>query len=215
MTIKKRNRVKLVSGVGVNDADYPVNICEVVDGKWKIIWKCPFYIKWQGMIERCYSENFKIKHPSYADCVSTPDWVYFSNFKSWMQTQDWEGKELDKDLLVQGNKVYGPDTCIFVGSRVNNFIIERKARRGSYPIGVVLVKRPKAAPYRATCKSVVTGKIQYLGYYSTPEEAHQAWLVFKLEQAYILAAEQTDERVVKALIDRYENYKGDHLNADL
>lgn len=213
MKVYKRN--KLVSGVGINDADYPVHTCEVVDGKWKITWKCPFYIKWQGMIERCYSKSFKIKHPSYAACISVPEWILFSNFKSWMQTQDWEGKELDKDLLFKGNKIYGPDTCIFVDSRVNNFIVERQARRGNYPIGVILVKRPKSAPYRANCKSVVTRKIQYLGNYSTPEEAHAAWLTFKLEQAYILAAEQTDERVSKALIDRYENYKGDHLDANV
>lgn len=213
MKVNKRN--KLICGIGVCDADYRVNRCEIVDGKWKTVWKCPFYVKWHGMIERCYSERFILKHPSYAGCISVPEWIVFSNFKSWMEQQDWEGKELDKDLLVNGNRIYGPDTCVFVDSRVNNFLIERKARRGDYPIGVILTKRPKSAPYRANCKSVVTRKIQYLGHYSTPEEAHLAWLSFKLEQAYILAAEQTDERVAKALIDRYENYKGDHLNATL
>lgn len=40
----------------------------------------------------------------------------------------------------------------------------------------------------------------------TAELAHKAWLQYKLEQARILATKQTDVRVAKALIDRYENY---------
>lgn len=213
MKVNKRN--KLVCGVGINDADYPVHVCEMVDGKWKITWKCPFYIKWHAMMERCYSKSFILKHPSYIDCTSVPEWQRFSNFKAWMQTQDWERKHLDKDLLVFGNRLYGPDTCVFIESRLNLFLTDHKAKRGLYPIGVTFVQRPKRKPYRAKGVSVVTGKYEHLGCFSTPEEAHAAWLTFKLEQAHILAAEQPDERVAKALIKRYENYKDDRLNATI
>jgi hypothetical protein len=54
MRLLKRN--KLVYGVGVNDANYNVNKYEIIDGKQKLIWACPFYIKWRDMLKRCYSE---------------------------------------------------------------------------------------------------------------------------------------------------------------
>lgn len=206
MTLHKRNR--LVCGVGINDADYSVYISKLVDGKWKAIWVCPFYMKWRSMIVRCYSESFILRQPSYIGCSSVVEWHLFSNFKTWMENQIWEGKELDKDILIHGNKVYSPETCVFVDNKINVFLTDYKAKRGVYPIGVSLDKSMQEKPYRSRCNSVVTGKTEYLGHYKTPEEAHSVWLAFKLEQAHILAAEQTDERVARALIDRYENYKG-------
>lgn len=203
MRLLKRN--KLVYGVGVNDADY--NVCQtaVVNGKKKIVKFCPFYLKWRHMIERSYSEKFKERNPSYYDCSCVPEWHVFSNFKKWMETQDWEGKQLDKDILSPYNRIYGPDTCVFVDQKVNLFIIENNAMRGEFPVGVVFDK--ESGKYRARCCSVETGKQACLGRYETPEEAHEAWLDFKLKQAYILAAEQTDERVANALIARYKNYQ--------
>lgn len=198
-------RTKLVYGAGINDADYNVCTVAIIDGKRKIVAICPYYSKWKGVIERSHSAKFKLKNPTYDECSCVSDWIYFSKFKTWMETQDWEGKQLDKDILVEGNKIYGPDTCVFVDQRVNNFLIDSKAARGQFPIGVMFdKKKPK---YVARCCSVETGKQEHLGRYKTPEEAYEVWLAFKLEQAYILAAEQSDERVAKALIDRYENYK--------
>ena len=121
-----------------------------------------------------------------------------------MERQDWQGNQLDKDLLVQGNKIYSPDTCIFVSLRVNNFIVESSSTtRGDYPLGVSAVGNR----FEASCGSILEGRNKKLGRFDTPEEAHASWLKYKLEQAYILAAQQTDERVAKALIERYENYK--------
>jgi len=59
----------------------------------------------------------------------------------------------------------------------------------------------------AYCRVLGKNGNEYLGKFDTPEEAHRAWLRFKLVQAHILAAEQTDERVANALVDRYENYE--------
>ena len=156
------------------------------------------------MLKRCYIGEFLSKRPSYKGCSVTDEWLRFSTFKAWMETQDWEGKQMDKDILFPDNKTYGPETCVFVDAKVNSFIIERTASRGEWPIGVILYKQ--GGKFGAQCGSVVTGKQEYLGLFLTPEEAHQVWLTFKLEQAHILAAEQTDERVAKALIDRYENF---------
>lgn len=204
----KRNEVA-ICGVGINDADYVVILLEDlprINGKRKRrkIWECPFYVKWASMIKRCYSKIQESRSPSYEGCKVCEEWLYFSNFRAWMVEQDWEGKELDKDILVPGNKVYSPNTCIFVDKRTNSFIIECTKSRGEYPIGAKFVKH--VGKFAAVCNNVQTSKQEHLGYFDTPEEAHIAWLNFKLKQAEIIASQQTDERVADALIDRYKNY---------
>jgi hypothetical protein len=186
-----------IYGVGINDAeDSPWSYD--VDGK---LLTCPYFERWRAMLQRCYC--LKSYH-TYKDCSVVEQWWTFTVFKSWMQTQDWEGKELDKDLLVRGNKVYGPNTCLFVTQAVNNFLLDCNKRRGEYPIGVYFEKA--RGKFKAVCCSVLDNKQKTLGRYGTPEQAHQAWLAFKVEQAYILANLQTDDRVAKALVDRYEKY---------
>lgn len=162
------------------------------------------------MIERCYSAVCQSKHQTYVGCTVCEEWTRFSNFKAWMETQDWEGKELDKDILFSGNKVYSATTCVFVDQRVNLFSIGSNASRGDWPIGVYWHKA--SGKFSSQCSSVVTGKYTYLGLFDTPEEAHKAWLSFKLKQAYVLASEQADERVAKALIAKYENYTSNLYN---
>ena len=198
---------KLVYGVGINDADYPVQIKETicyVDGKrkQKLVWICPFYQKWVSMMARCYSPKYQDKYPTYKDCFVCEEWKYFSNFKEWISQQSYEGKVLDKDILVRANKVYSPETCVLVDSRVNNFLIDSAATRGKYLLGVTLHKQ--TSKFSSTGNNF--GQRTHLGLFDTELEAHKAWLAFKLEQAKILAAEQTDPRVAKALIERYENY---------
>lgn len=194
MRVKK----KLVKGVGVNDADYVVH--PRVNGKNEQ--RCPFYDRWNKMLERCYSKKHLDGHPTYSGCSVTPEWHSFMNFKSWMEKQDWQDKSLDKDLLVEGNKIYGPDTCVFVTQDVNKFICDSGATRGVYPIGVTKVThRFINKPYNAKC--TVYGKTKNLGYFTTPEEAHQAWRVAKHDIAIELAAKQSDPRVTQALLARF------------
>src|SRR5690606_1832927 len=126
---------KLVCGVGVNDADYAIQKFETigyVDGKQKqkLVWGCPYYRTWANMIERCYSDKTQNKNPTYKGCSVSEEWLTFSVFKNWMEKQDWEGNQLDKDLLFEGNRLYSPETCVFVSPMVNKFIIDRGAARG-------------------------------------------------------------------------------------
>lgn len=203
---------KLVCGVGVNDADYvtqktkPDHSARYVNGKYKqkLVWVCPFYITWANMLKRCYSEKYQEKYPTYKGCTVCEEWKLFSNFRKWMVEQEWEGLQLDKDLLVVGNKVYSAETCVFVTCQVNNFLGENDRSRGEWPIGVSWNKRAKK--FYAKCSNPITGKLKGLGYFTCQHEAHRAWLAKKLEHAYALAAIQTDQRVAIALIERYENY---------
>lgn len=199
--------MKLVYNIGINDADYVTETREVIgytdDGKRirKIIWSCPFHSRWKDMLKRCYSTSFQLKQPTYIGCSVSNEWLYFSKFKAWMEQQDWEGKDLDKDILVKGNKIYSSEACVFVERAVNMFIVEPK--RGKWPTGVSFEK--DSGKYKAQCNSSV-GKTELLGRYTTPEDAHKAWLDYKLEQAHILASQQKDKRIAKALVDRYESY---------
>lgn len=191
--------MRKVYGVGINDADYVIQRNVVVDGKQKMVWRCPYYNTWADMLKRCYSEPYHKRQPTYVGCTVTEEWKTFSNFKAWMETQDWKGKQLDKDLLVEGNKEYGPDTCVFVTRAVNMFMTGRGAARGELPLGVDIHE----GKYRAQCNNPFTKKQEHLGLFSSPEEAHLAWKSKKAEHAKRLAEEQADERVKKALLERY------------
>lgn len=186
--------VSLVQGCGINDADYTVQ-----RGRWI----CPFYQTWCNMLRRCYNEEYQKRQPTYIGCYVCEEWLVFSKFKGWMELQDWQNKELDKDILVSENKVYGPETCVFVTKLVNTFLSDRRNHRGDWPIGVGLHKQ--SGLFRARCGGL-QGERLNLGYFKTPEEAHQAWLTCKRKLAKILADKQDDPMVAEALIRRYENY---------
>ena len=198
-----------VWGVGISDADYVVQKFETigyVNGKQKqkLVWCCPYYLAWKNMLQRCYSTKYQESKPTYIGCSVSEDWKYFSVFKAWMECQDWEGMQLDKDLLFEGNKVYSEETCVFVSRAVNMFTTDRGNDRGEWLIGVYWNK--PAGKFLSQCGNPFTKKHEYLGLFVCEQEAHKAWLKRKLELAHLLAAEQTDERVGRALIERYTNY---------
>ena len=174
---------RLVYGVGFNDANYAV--CR--RNNKKRIW-CPFYRVWIAMLGRCYNELEQKRHPTYRGCYVNKEWLVFSSFKEWMTTQDWVGKELDKDILVQGNKVYSPLLCIFVRQHINTLLVNRKAERGDYPLGVGLIKL--SGKYRARCSAY--GKQKLIGNYDTPEEAHEAYKKFKYKYIAEVANQQSE-----------------------
>lgn len=102
---------KLICGVGVNDADYPIT-------------RCPYYRKWRDMLPRCYSEQYQNRNPSYREVNVCDTWHTFSVFKMWMEQQEWQCMVLDKDLIgsVYGIKLYSKSTCIFIPAQVNSLV---------------------------------------------------------------------------------------------
>lgn len=203
---------QMVYGVGVNDAWYTVQIKEPVPGRYKngkkkqrSVWICPFYSAWVDMLRRGYSESFNLMRPSYKDVSVCEHWHRFSKFRSWMETQDWEGNHLDKDLLIFNNKTYSPETCVFVTPAVNSFLLENTASRGKYKIGVSWHKRVRK--FVAQCCNPILGTKEHLGYYVSEKEAHEAWHKRKFQHACSLAELQTNKRVAAALIQRYQEVK--------
>ena len=197
---------KLVCGVGVNDLGYRTRVYEELPkngGKriQKTVFRCKYYEVWKSMLERCYSNKYLESYPSYIGTIVCSEWLSATAFKKWMEKQDWHGKCLDKDIIVPRSKLYSPETCAFVLNETNSFVIARDACRGDYPIGVSLYK--PTGKYRASCKNPFTGKVEHLGYFSTPEEAHEAWRKRKDELAQRVADTESDPRVVEALKKRY------------
>lgn len=197
----KGNAQKLVHGVGVNDAEYVTHRWGKVNGKHRCVWRCPYYVTWSSMLQRCYSEKFQARKPEYAGCTVDPSWHKFSVFRDWMEGQEWEGKQLDKDLLVTGNRVYSPGTCAFVSVTVNSFITDASSTRGDFPSGVCFDKvRNKYVSY---CRNPFTKKQEHLGGFQCPDAAHKAWKARKHELACRFANMQKDVRAADALRSRY------------
>ena len=153
------------------------------------------------MLRRCYSSKYQENRPTYAGCAVTPEWHSFSVFRQWMINQDWNGKDLDKDILKPGNKIYGPDTCVFVSARLNGFILDCAAARGKWPIGVR--RHDILGKFEARCRNPFTGKRDHIGYFKDAEEAHKAWRKRKHALACDYADQQTDPRIANALRNRY------------
>lgn len=192
---------KLVYGVGYNDAGYSVHKHEYSGGNQRRIWTCPFYLVWNDMLKRCYSPKCQLAQPTYAGCYVDEKWHTFSIFRKWMQQQPWHGNQLDKDILVLGNKKYCEQLCVFVPKALNVFLVDGAAMRGEWPIGVSFHKRDKM--FSAACKNPFTRKRAWLGYFDTPDSAHEAWRAKKHELACQHADMQTDQRIADALRKRY------------
>ena len=160
------------------------------------------------MIVRCYDVKTKKRQRTYKNCTVCDEWRYLSNFVRWVDSQpnrNWQNCDLDKDILFEGNKMYSPVTCVFVETSVNRFMIGSDEIRGDYMIGVKFTLNGKSKPYLSRCsnpfnKERLNG---YVGYFTTELEAHKAWQAKKHEYACQLADLQEDERVAKALRERY------------
>lgn len=161
----------------------------------------PAYNSWLGMLRRCYDPKMHEKYPTYAGCSVHPSWHDFQNFASWWSDQpnrEAAGFSLDKDLIVLGNKEYGPDTCSFVPQDINILLTDSGAARGAYPQGVMWHRRDKR--FYAALK--VDGRRKFLGYFATSGEASSAYQAAKADRIEAMAdrhREAIDHRVYRTL----------------
>lgn len=112
MSISKRS---LVCGVGINDCKFVVNAR--VNGK-SILYHP--YSCWLNMIKRCYSKEFHKRRPTYSGVIVCDEWLRFSNYLKWHNTNHVEGWCIDKDIIGDGT-IYSPSSCVFVPKAINNF----------------------------------------------------------------------------------------------
>ena len=145
------------------------------------------YTIWAGMVQRCYRKDFH--REDYKDCTISKDWLNFQNFAQWFYKQyipetmeDWQ---LDKDILVKGNKIYSKQTCCFVPSEINYLFMRAKNKRGNLPIGVSYNKKANNFVAQVNRK----GKSKHIGYFKTIEEAFKAYKEVKEEYIKEIANE--------------------------
>lgn len=184
LTIRRK-----VLGVGVNDANYKISL--TIGGKTT---NCPFYQKWRQMLTRCYSKNLPLRRRTYVGCSVVEEWLLFSVFKAWMKTQDWEGKQLDKDIIIPGNKVYGPESCVFISQSINNLLNTRVFDKSEIARGVSW--NHNLGKYQAHCS--VNSKSKGLGYFKSEDRASIAYLEFK--SLLVLEASDSEEAMANIVI---------------
>ena len=141
------------------------------------------YVLWHGMLERCYSDDFKKKSPTYEGCEVSDNFKSYEYFYEWCHKQIGfgnEGWQLDKDLLIKGNKVYSESTCIFIPAEINMVLVKCTASRGEHLIGVSWHKRDKAFVAKVNKGK---GKQEWLGYFKTEIDAYNAYK--KAKEAFI------------------------------
>lgn len=174
-------KTKLVCGQGIYEkGTFKVTI----DGRMT-----KEYQAWSSMLHRCDPawQSKSLAHASYEGCTIHPDFIKYQDFAAWCRNQiglghDLWGWQLDKDILVPGNKVYGPDTCCFVPRAINAMLTHKQSNKGLYPVGVCLYRPTEGYNPSKPYKAAIGAK--HIGYYATPEEAHEAYKVAKLADIY-------------------------------
>jgi hypothetical protein len=165
----------LVQEQGVNDGDYQA--FPRING---VMYTCAIYKIWASMLERTQIGGvYQQKYPTYAGTEVAKEWLSFLAFKNWLEgvniqfrkelniaaddpTSVWTGRQLDKDLLADGSKLYSPDTCLFVTSNVNSFVLDGGGARGDSDIGVSFHK--STGKYQVNCNN--QGRQEYLGLFT-------------------------------------------------
>jgi len=157
------------------------------------------YSVWSGVVERCYSEKFHTKQPTYKKCTIAAEWLNFQVFAKWFYEESnyEDGLYLDKDLIAQGNKVYSNSTCVFVSREVNSTLTDHGAARGPWKLGVTYHKSKK----RFGANYSVLGKRIHIGYYKNEEDAHEDYKRAKYTYLKELAEKQTNESIKQGLLN--------------
>lgn len=156
------------------------------------------------MVKRCNKAgSIQKKQNCYIDTTLHPSFQDYQYFAEWCQTQvgfdQWPAFELDKDILSNGGKVYGPDTCAFIPQSINAMLGIKQTNQGAYPVGVSHCNRTNR--YMATIR--IDTKKKHLGRFDTPEAAHNAYKAAKeaeVRRQALNHVDSIDPRVFAALM---------------
>lgn len=185
-----------VFGVGYDSGgDYS----RYIDGK-----ESKEFSTWKNMMARCHGQAAQRNRPSCLDSKHIDEWADFQVFALWCNTQpqfEYDGWHLDKDLLVQGNKEYGPETCRFVPHQLNSLLLEGN-KKADLPKGLSF--HPQTKKYRVRVNN--QSKKVYDKLFKTIEDAKEAYTAVK----EMLVKEQAEIWKDKISSDIYQsliNYK--------
>lgn len=182
---------RTVYGVGyIGVGKHKVSINKVVT---------PVYKAWAGMLERCYSENMKHRNNTYFH-ISTvcEEWHNFQTFGDWYEKNKYEINErlhVEKDILVIGNQIYSPDTCLLVPQVLNTLFINKSNNRG-LPNGIIKQGNGYLAKYNH----------EHLGIYETVEKAYEVYAIEK-KKNIVMVANQYKDKIPSKLYEALLNYE--------
>ena len=152
--------------------------------------KCPIYDTWYRIIERCYSKKVHERFPTYIGCYTSEEFTDYSKWRIWYDNCQYkhEGWQLDKDLLVKGNKIYSSETCVFLPRIINSVLTKSNKTRGKYLIGAYFDTHNNKFKAHISKR----GKNTTLGYFENETDAHLAYKEAKEEYLKELAEEYKD-----------------------
>lgn len=187
----------IVFGIGFNDVS-PISYGGIhIDS----------YAAWKNMLKRCYDLKWQSNNKTYVGCSVSSDWLTFSNFKQWFDSRHLAGWQIDKDLLLPGNKIYSSETCLFVPKSLNSFLTAHDSYRGQYPLGVHYHKHKG----KFVSQISANGSREQIGVYDSPKEAHEAWFKRKIELAceYKYLCDSIDQRLFEGVLRKIYSMKED------
>lgn len=151
------------------------------------------YQYWMSMMSRCYDEKYLERRPTYIGCSVCDKWHNFQNFAEWFDENYYEIDNevmcLDKDILYKGNKIYSPETCVFVPITINSLFVKCNKSRGDLPIGVSLTKNKDK--YRVEYCNIINN-IKISKVFDSVELAFETYKEYK-------------ENHIKYIADRYRD----------
>ena len=154
------------------------------------------------MLKRCYRTKYKDMYPAYYKIATVCDeWHCYQTFAEWYENNKYNVEErlhLDKDILIPGNKIYSPETCILVPQRINLLFMNKSNSQG-LPNGI---RKMKSGSYSVHYSHLKVGN------YKTFEEAVNAYCIAKENAIKDIADEYTNIIPTK-LYEALMNYKVD------
>lgn len=150
------------------------------------------YNVWRNLFVRCYLPSLHKREPTYIGCSVSKDWIHFSDFIKWYNEYHRDGYDLDKDILVKGNKVYSPKLCCFIPRKINTLLHKRVKNKKGLPSGVHTNKGLK--PYKSGLS--IDGKHKHLGSFDTVLEAFTAFKVEKEADIKRVAIEHFNDGLI-------------------
>lgn len=144
--------------------------------------------RWSDMFLRCYDPYYlnNDKYIAYRDVVVCEEWHNYQVFAEWYYENYVEGFELDKDFLFVGNRVYSPQTCIFLPKRINIFIANKMRKRENSSgghAGISIRKLKNGITYVIKCNNFDTSEEIYLGRNKELEYAIDIYNKYRYEQS--------------------------------
>ncbi|WP_321326805.1 hypothetical protein [Thiomicrorhabdus sp.] len=166
------------------------------------------YKKWAAMLSRCYGKEMK---NAYIDVTVCKEWRNYQNFAKWFHEESnyQDGWQLDKDILSRGQRIYSPNTCLFVPKGVN-------ISYGKDPTKATLPKRNRIKSL--TGKTRVIYKGQTLGT-NDDELANINLRLCKLEDTFNLLFKIGDKhpltlQALESLENQIRQLDADYIEAD-